>query len=55
MAFLGIIGSILLGISVIVGLIKQGEIGCFGIILIVILLIILISIFGVVALIAMGV
>jgi hypothetical protein len=55
MEILGILGSVLLGISVIGSLIKGGEIGgCFGIFLI-ICLIIIISLVGLTALLFSGI
>ena len=54
MAVLGVIGSILLGISVIAGLMKDGEMGCVGGLFIFVLVVILIAILGVGFLVAVG-
>ena len=54
MAILGVIGSILLGISVIAGLMKDGEMGCIGGLFIFVLVIIFIGIVGVGLLASLG-
>lgn len=51
---LGAIGSILLGICVIAGLMKEGEMGCFGGLLILLLVLVLVVALGFAALIGLG-
>ena len=51
---LAVIGSILLGMVVISGLVKEGEMGCMGPFLIMVLLFVLIGVLGIGFLMALG-